>query len=41
MGSDRITTKGLTVVAVKPETGEIFIRGAIAGRRGTVVEING
>lgn len=39
MGGDRITSKGLTVVSVKPETGEIFIRGAVAGRRGTLVEV--
>ena len=41
MGGDRITSKGLTVVSVKPETGEIFIRGAVPGRRGTLVEIRG
>ncbi len=41
MGGDRITSKGQTIVSVKPETGEIFIRGAVAGRRGTLVEING
>lgn len=41
MGSDVITTKGLTVVKVSPETGELFIRGAIAGRRGTIVEVKG
>ena len=41
MGGDRITSKGLMVVAVKPETGEMFVRGAIAGRRGTLVEIRG
>ena len=41
MGGDRITTKGLTVVSVSPETGEIFIRGSVPGRRGTLVEING
>ncbi len=40
MGSDRITTKNLTIVAINPENQEIFIRGAIAGRRGTLVEIN-
>ena len=39
MGGDRITSKGLTVVSVKPETGQIFIRGAVAGRRGTLVEL--
>jgi large subunit ribosomal protein L3 len=41
MGGDRITTKNLTIVSVKPETGEIFIRGAVAGRRGTLIEVNG
>jgi large subunit ribosomal protein L3 len=41
MGGDRITTKNLTVISVKPETGEIFVRGAIAGRRGTLVEVIG
>jgi large subunit ribosomal protein L3 len=41
MGGRRITNKGQTIVSVKPETGEIFIRGAVAGRRGTLVEING
>ena len=40
MGGDRITSKGLTVVSVSPETGEIFIRGAVPGRRGTLVEVN-
>ncbi|MFZ2523029.1 MAG: 50S ribosomal protein L3 [Minisyncoccia bacterium] len=41
MGSDMITSKGLTVVAVDEKAGEIFIRGAIAGKRGTLVEIAG
>ncbi len=41
MGSDTITSKGLTVVGVSTETGEMFIRGAIPGRRGTIVEIRG
>jgi large subunit ribosomal protein L3 len=40
-GSDRITTKGLTVVKVIPESGELYIRGAIAGRKGTIVEVKG
>ena len=40
MGSDRITGKGLTIVGVS-KTGEVFVRGAIAGRKGTLVEING
>ena len=41
MGGDRITAKGITIVSVKPETGEIFVRGAVPGRRGSIVEING
>lgn len=41
MGGDRITEKGVTVISVKPETCEIFVRGGVAGRRGTLVEING
>lgn len=41
MGGDRITSKGQTIVSVKPETGEIFVRGAVAGRRGSLVEIIG
>ncbi len=41
MGGERVTSKGLTVVSVKPETGELFIRGAVPGRRGTLVEVKG
>ncbi|MCX6703710.1 MAG: 50S ribosomal protein L3 [Candidatus Zambryskibacteria bacterium] len=40
-GSDRITTGGLTIAGIDVEAGEIFIRGAVAGRRGTLVEIKG
>lgn len=39
MGGERITSKGLTVISVKPETGELFIQGAIPGRRGTLIEV--
>ncbi|NCS99567.1 50S ribosomal protein L3 [Candidatus Parcubacteria bacterium] len=41
MGSDRITVKNLTVLAISPETNEILIKGAIPGRRGSVIEIRG
>jgi large subunit ribosomal protein L3 len=41
MGSDRVTLKNVTIVAVNPETAEIYVRGAVAGRRGTLVEIQG
>ena len=39
MGSDRIFQKNLEVVFVDKENSLIFIKGAIAGRRGTLVEI--
>lgn len=41
MGGDRITVKNLTVVSVDNEAHEIYIRGAIPGRRGTLVEVRG
>ncbi|KKQ83247.1 MAG: 50S ribosomal protein L3 [Parcubacteria group bacterium GW2011_GWB1_38_8] len=39
MGGDRVTVKNLKVIKILPETREIFIQGAIPGRRGSVVEI--
>jgi len=39
MGSDRITQKNLQVVFVDKENNLILIKGAVAGRRGTLVEI--
>jgi large subunit ribosomal protein L3 len=39
MGGERVTVKNLRVAKVLPDTGEVFIRGAIPGRRGTMVEI--
>lgn len=41
MGGDRITVKGLKVVAVDLETNQMMIRGAVPGRRGTILEIKG
>ncbi len=41
MGGDRITIKNLTVVKVDSEKNEIFLEGAVPGRRGTLVEIKG
>lgn len=41
MGGDVITSKGLTLVSVNPEANEVCVRGAVAGRRGTLVEILG
>lgn len=39
MGGDRVTVKNLKVVKVVPESKEIYISGAIPGRRGSLVEI--
>ncbi|MES2315235.1 MAG: 50S ribosomal protein L3 [Patescibacteria group bacterium] len=39
MGSDRITQKNLKVVMVDPENNLMLIKGAITGKRGTLVEI--
>lgn len=41
MGSDRVTVKNLSIVAVDPDTNTVLISGAIPGRRGTIVEIRG
>lgn len=39
MGSDRITQKNLEVVFVDKDTNMMLIKGAITGRRGSLVEI--
>ncbi len=39
MGSDRVTVKNLKVIQVDADGGLILVRGAIPGRRGTLVEI--
>jgi large subunit ribosomal protein L3 len=39
MGSDRITYKNLKVVGVDAENNKLFIKGALPGRRGTLIEI--
>ncbi len=41
MGSDRITQKNLKVVFVDKENNIMLVKGAISGRRGTLVEIIG
>jgi large subunit ribosomal protein L3 len=39
MGSDRITQKNLKVVFVDTENNSLLIKGALTGRKGTLVEI--
>jgi large subunit ribosomal protein L3 len=41
MGGDRISVKNLKVVRIDPKNNQILVRGAIPGRRGTLVEIKG
>ena len=41
MGSDLITVKNLKVLAVDKENNQILIKGALPGRRGTFITING
>jgi len=41
MGGDRITVKNLTVLQVNPAENLLLIKGAIPGRRGTLVEVRG
>jgi large subunit ribosomal protein L3 len=40
-GGDRITIKNLKVVGIDTENNQLLIKGAIPGRRGTLVEITG
>ena len=39
MGGERVTVKNLKLIKVLPESGEIYISGAVPGRRGSKVEI--
>lgn len=41
MGGDRITVKNLEVVGVDVENNHLLIKGAVPGRRGTLLEIIG
>jgi len=41
MGAKRVTTKNLKVVKVDPKNNLIAVRGAVPGRRGTLLEIRG
>ncbi len=41
MGSDRVTVKGLEIVEVDTEKNIIAVKGAVPGRRGTLLEIRG
>ena len=40
-GSDRVTISGLKVIQLDQATNELLVLGAVAGRRGTLIEIVG
>lgn len=41
MGTDRVTVKNLTVAKIDADNQLVYIKGAIPGRKGTLVEIKG
>jgi large subunit ribosomal protein L3 len=41
MGNDRVTVKGLQVVAVDSVNNILLVKGAVPGKRGTLLEIKG
>lgn len=41
MGSDRVTVKNLKVLQVNPDENLLLLKGAVPGRKGTLVEVRG
>jgi len=41
MGSDLVTVKNLKILAVDKENNQILIKGALPGRRGTIITVKG
>ena len=41
MGGERVTVRNLTVVKVDQASGQLFVKGAVPGHRGSLVEIRG
>ena len=39
MGNKQVTVKNLKIIKISPDTQEMFIRGAVPGRRGTLLEV--
>lgn len=40
-GGDRVTVKNLKIVRIDKEAGELYVFGAVPGRKGTLLEIRG
>ncbi len=41
MGSDRVTLKKVKIIQIDKDNNQLVVRGAVPGRRGTIVEIKG
>jgi large subunit ribosomal protein L3 len=41
MGGDRVSVKNLNILAIDPINNQLLIKGAVPGRRGSLVEIRG
>lgn len=41
MGGERVTVKNLKIVRIDKEKNQIYVSGAVPGRRGTLIEIKG
>lgn len=41
MGNQKITVKGLNIIMIDKEAGLLYVKGAIPGRTGTLIEIRG
>lgn len=41
MGSDKVTVKNLKVLVIDAENNQMFVSGAVPGRRGTLLEVRG
>lgn len=41
MGNDRVTIPGVKIIGIDLENNQLFVKGGVPGRRGTLVEIQG
>ena len=39
MGGDRVSVKNLKIVKIDKENSTVYVKGAVPGRRGTLLEI--
>jgi len=41
MGGERVSVRGLQVVSIDKDKNQLWLKGAVPGRRGTLLEIRG